>query len=347
MRTSGGCLRRKTVHLFWSAILLAGWVCLAPATAAAAPPPPPLVAFILPRDNARFQTIHDAFMRGFEKVTTVAGKPRIYVQSPNPDVMSVRNSMRKATALGADLYVIYGTLAAMAAIQEDFTEPLIFADVFEPVAMGLVPSMQRGTDLVTGVAGNAPVQTLLKVLQETVGESRLGILIDPRNPASKTQIDVLRKAACRRGAAADAGGRTGEPCWLDILPFSVQKSFEIRNAVKEAGIRANSIFLSDLMPTDDHAAKTLDYAIKARLPVIGHIPGTAEGGAFIVLETSADEQGRLLADIARRIMDGDLPEDIPPAMPRQVSLIINLKVAGELGIQVPFPVLTQATKVIR
>lgn len=321
-----------------------------PSTLEAAPPPPPLVAVILPRDNARFQIIHAAFMRKFDNVTTVVGKPRLYVQSPNPDVLSLRNSMRKATALGADLVLVYGTQAAMAAKQEDFTEPLIFVDVFEPVAMGLVPSMTRGGDLITGVCGHAPIQTLLKVLQETIGTSHLGVLVEPKNPAGKTQVEVLRKAACKRGSPTDEGSKlskSGDLCWLEVVPTNTQSPDGIAQSLKSIKGKIDVIFLSDLLPTDLHAAAVLDYAAQTGLPVISQLPGMAEKGALVTLESDPEEQGDLLALIAGKMIDGDLPEDVPPLMPRKVSLIINLNVAKQLGVQVPFSVLTQATKVIR
>jgi putative ABC transport system substrate-binding protein len=91
----------------------------------------------------------------------------------------------------------------------------------------------------------------------------------------------------------------------------------------------------------------LDYAAQARLPVISQVYGTADKGAFITLEADPEEQGELLAGIAARMLDGDMPEDVPLAMPRRVSLIINLKVAKQLGIEVPFPILLQTTRVIR
>lgn len=329
-------------------MLLAGVLLVPPAWAA--PPPPPLVAVILPRDTARFQEIHAAFLERFNKITTITGKPRLYVQSPNSDLMSLRNSIRKANALGADLFVVYGTRAAMAAKLEDFTEPLIFADVFDPVAMGLVPSLSRGGNLITGVSGHAPVQTLLKALQESMGTGHLAVPIESKSAAGKLQVEALTKAACRSRGPADGSAahkQPGDLCWLEVVPTEMQSVAGVTRGLKAAAGKVNAIYLSDLLPSDAHAAEVLAYAAQAGLPVVSQIPGTAERGAFISLESDPQEQGQLLGEIADRLIVGELPEDIPPMLPRRVSLVINLDVAKKIGIQVPFSVLSQATRIVR
>jgi putative ABC transport system substrate-binding protein len=96
-----------------------------------------------------------------------------------------------------------------------------------------------------------------------------------------------------------------------------------------------------------HVAEILNYATETGLPVISQLPGTAEQGAFVTLESDPEEQGQLLGEITDRLIEGDLPEDIPPMIPRRVSLIINLSVAKKLGIQVPFSVLSQTSRVVR
>ena len=343
-------MKFKLFHILLCAGLflegLAGFV----SPAVAVPPPPPMVAVILPRDNARFQEIHAVFLQNFEKVTTIVGKPRLYVQSPNPDVMSLRNSIRKATALGADLIVVYGTRAATAAKQEDFTEPLIFADVFDPVAMGLVPSLNRGGVLVTGVVGHAPVQTLFKTLQETIGSKQLAIPVEPRNAAGQKQVEALRKAACRRGGPADEGGKAGkagEFCSLEIVATEMQSANDVIKAFGKLTVKPDAIFLPDMLPTDAHVAGILSYAAQNNLPVVSQLTGTADRGAFLTLESDPEEQGVMLAEIASRMIDGDLPEDVPPKVPHRVSLTVNLTVARQLGIQVPFAVLTQTDRAIR
>ena len=342
-------LKRRNQAIVQIGIALFLAVCCAVAPALAAPPPPPLVAVILPRDNQRLQTIHASFQRHFDKFTTAVGKPRLYLQSPSPDLMSLRNSIRKATALGADLIVVYGTRAATAAKLEDFTEPLIFADVFDPVAMGLVPSQDRGAMLMTGVYGHAPLQTLLKSMQETMGTIRLGVPVEAKYQAARLQAEVLGKMACRRGSPADGSQKpaAGELCWLEIVSAPLQTPNDVVKALKGMAGKIDAVYLSDLLPTDLHVAAALDYSAQARLPVISQLHGSADRGAFMTLESDPEEQGELLSGVAIRILSGDLPEDVPPLLPRRISLIVNLKVARQLGIEVPFPVLLQTTRAIR
>lgn len=335
---------------FYAIALLVGIV-LSAGTAMAAPPAPPLVAVILPRDNTRFQAIHSAFLERFNKITTIAGKPRLYVQSPNADLMSLRNSIRKANALGADLVVVYGTRAAMAATQEDFTEPLIFADVFDPVAMGLVPSAARGGNLITGVIGYAPVQTLLKVLQECSGTGGLAIPVETKSPAGKILIDVLKKASCQHAGGAPGGGKlprsSDDFCWLEVVPADMQSIRGATQSLKASREKINAIYLSDLLPSDAHVAEIIRYAEEIGVPVVSQIHGTADLGAFATLESDPREQGLLLGEVADKVIEGELPEDIPPVFPRKVALVVNLDVAKRLGIQVPFSVLNQTTRVVR
>lgn len=343
---AGEGMRLKFFLPLLSGIFLLAEVVSIATPALAAAPPPPLVAVILPRDNARFLAMHATFLKGFGQIQTVVGKPRLYVQSPNPDIMSLRNSIRKATALGADLIVVYGTRAATAARQEDFTEPLIFADVFDPVAMGLVPSLQRGGKLVTGVCGYAPAQTLFKLFQEIFGASRLGVLVEAKNPAAQVENEILHHALCRHAAPTSDQG-SGEPCRMEAVASEIQLVTGVTRALQQIEGKIDVIYLSDILATDQQAEELLTYAERAGLPVISQRYGAADRGALLTLEADPVEQGEKLAEIARRMIDGDLPEDVAPVIPRRISLVVNLAVARKFGIDIPFSVLTQTARVIQ
>lgn len=313
----------------------------------------PLVTVILPKGSARHQTIHGVFMQQFASFSPAVGKSKIYIQSPNSDVMSLRNSIRKAVAIGSDLIIVYGSRAAMAAKQEDFTEPLLFVDVFDPVSMGLVPAAGRGAPLVTGVAGSPPVQTLLRSLFETMGSVRLGVPLEPRNPAGKIVLDVLRKSVCRTGPQEGRKHppgdekQAGDACWLEVVPVDVPTLSGLQSSLRSSAGKFDVLYLSDLLPTDEHFAEAMSFAAANRIPVVTQVAGMAEKGALVDLEGDLVEQGELLAEMVRKVLLGDLPSDIPPAFPHKVSMTINMATAQQLGIQIPFPVLTQASRVVR
>jgi len=83
------------------------------------------------------------------------------------------------------------------------------------------------------------------------------------------------------------------------------------------------------------------------IPVAATMPDSAEKGALVSLEISPQEQGHLAADIAVRLLEGATPDHLTLLTPRRVDLIVNMRIAREMGFNLPFQVLGNATRVIR
>jgi len=81
--------------------------------------------------------------------------------------------------------------------------------------------------------------------------------------------------------------------------------------------------------------------------VAATIPDSAEKGALVSLEISPQEQGHLAAEIAVRLLEGATPDHLSLLTPRHVDLVINMRIAREMGFILPFPVLGSATRIIR
>jgi putative ABC transport system substrate-binding protein len=80
---------------------------------------------------------------------------------------------------------------------------------------------------------------------------------------------------------------------------------------------------------------------------ISQTGGTAEHGVILSLAPSATEQGETAARLAARMLKGENPKGIPAEFPKRVELVLNLKEAGEIGIKVPFDLITDAARVIK
>jgi putative ABC transport system substrate-binding protein len=290
-----------------------------------------LIAVIMANSESRNQAIHTAFV---EKSQFFCGKKcRIYVQTPNADTMSLRNSVRKAVALGAELLITYGTAATQAAKLEVPSIPTIFADVYDPGLLGLVSAKTQTGRNMTGIRGDAPIKTLFKYFTEITHAKKLVVLYDINSLEGNLQNTLLIESGMKKD--------------IVVVPLSVANSKDLVPQLKSLPDDVDSFFFALSEQTDMYLHTALAFASARQIPVMTQHSGTAEMGAFMVLETSAQEQGEKLAEIAEQVLAGKKTNEIPFQSPRQVSFVINLKVAKEYGIQVPFQTLSVASRVIR
>ena len=290
-----------------------------------------LIAVVMANSQPRYKEVHAAFVKS---AADFCNKDcRIYVQTPNADVMSLRNSVRKAVALGAELIVTYGPLATIAAKAELPPVPTIFADVYDPVGLEIVAENTRTGRNMTGIRGDAPVQGLFKYFTDTVEVKKLGILYDNHSPEAMLQKQILEASSKRKGIMVFSGKVGDEHNYLAALG-------DLPDDV-------DGIFVASSEHHQTQFGFVAGYTNARKIPVITQLAGAADQGAFMVLETSAQEQGEKLAEIAGRVLSGENVQQIPMQTPHSISFVINLKLAKELGIKVPIQTLSVASRVVR
>ncbi len=257
---------------------------------------------------------------------------RIYVQTPNADIMSLRNSVRKAIALGAGLIVAYGPLATIAAQAEVPPVPTLYVDVYDPVGLEIVSAKTMTGRNMTGIRGDAPVQGLFKYFTDTVEVRKLGILYDIYSPEALLQKRTLEESGKRKG--------------IDVFSVGVDDSHNYLAPLGALPDDVDGIFVA----SSEHYIAPLDYVLgytnARKIPVITQLAGAADKGAFMVLETSALEQGEKLAELARQVISGADVNQIPMHRPHDISFVINLRAARELGLKVPIQTLSVASRVV-
>lgn len=313
--------------LVLSIILLNGWLGL-PSVAVAAEER--LIAVVLANDSSRYRDIHAVFVENAQSFC--ADSCKIYVQTPNSDVMSLRNSVRKAVALGAELIVTYGASASLAAQAEAPPMPTLFADVYDPVQLGLVSAKTQTGRKMTGIRGDAPIQALFKYFVETTKIKKLTVLYDTNSPEGLLQKAVLEVSGKKRGVIIDA--------------LASESTKDHALLLKNLPDETESLFLTNSEYADEHLGQVLEFADTRHLPVVTQHAGAAEHGAFMVLETSAEEQGEKLAEMAGLVLSGTVINDMPVRKPRDVAFVVNLRVAKECDINVPFQTLSVASRVV-
>jgi putative tryptophan/tyrosine transport system substrate-binding protein len=234
-----------------------------------------------------------------------------------------------------NVIVTSATPPTIAAKRATSVIPIVFAASSDPVGAGLVASLARPGGNVTGLSIQA-VETASKrfeVLHEVVPSlRRLAILYDAGNPA------VMREAEEVQAAARSLG--------LEVAPLDVRRADDIAPAFAELNGRADGLYVTNhpLFTINKLAISAL--ALRARLPAIYGLREEVVAGGLLSYGASFPDLFRRAAELVDRILRGEKPADIPVEQPTKFDLVINLKTAKALGLDVPHNLLVLADEVI-
>jgi putative tryptophan/tyrosine transport system substrate-binding protein len=230
----------------------------------------------------------------------------------------------------------FGTLTANALKAATSTIPIVFASVGDPVGLGLVASLNRPGGNVTGVTSQASdvVGKRLQIVQELLpGTRTLAVLLNPDTPFSSLALQELRMAAT---AAA-------QPIQVFEARTAVQVLDELAAAAK-AGV-AGLLTLEDPLLLSARR-EIAERAIAVRLPVIYGTRSFAEAGGLISYGVDRRDLYQRAAGYIDAILKGAKPADLPVEQPTKFELVINLKAAKAIGLEIPDRLLALADEVI-
>jgi putative ABC transport system substrate-binding protein len=225
---------------------------------------------------------------------------------------------------------VTGVRSVMAATQ---TIPIVFTTASDPVASGLVTSLNRPGGNVTGVTGLAielePKR--LEILHEMLpSATRFALLVNPNNAVtSKQRIEGAQTAAQRLG--------------LELVILKAGTAAEVEAAFMAATEQRASALLTDDASFDDRQLAAL--GLRYRLPVDLGSGGAVAGALMSYGSRNADSQ-RQAGVYVGRILKGEKPGDLPVLQPTKFEFVINLKTAKALGVDVPPALLIAADEVI-
>jgi putative tryptophan/tyrosine transport system substrate-binding protein len=283
-----------------------------------------LIAVIMSSDQPRYREAHRAFVkslaaRGYPPATT-----EIMLQTPNPDQLSWSNTIRKFNAYKPDLIVAFGAPAATTAMKESDGIPVVSADIYaaEPPVKGMC-----------GVSSRVPMITLLKTLQDIRPFRRIGIIYTSRESGSQRQRDDIRKLALQLG--------------VNAVEINAATTAALESGLTSLIERSDAIIATESSIVCRNFERIITRTRSHNIPVAATMPDSAEKGALVSLEINPQEQGHLAAEIAVRLMEGATADHLSLLTPRNVDLIVNMRIARELGLTLPFTVLGNATRVIK
>ena len=236
---------------------------------------------------------------------------------------------------GLDLIVTWVTGPALAAKRATAKIPIVFALATDPVGSGLVASLARPASNATGLSAfNLDlVGKRVELLREIVPDlRRLAVL--GNSGVADTALE-LRDVV-----------RTAETLGLDTTAIEIKSSSDISPALDAIKSQPQALFVVVDPLTFTNREQIVSWALKQRLPTTYAIREFVAAGGLMSDGTNFPSLFRRAAELSDRILRGANPADIPVEQPTKFDLVINLKTAKALGLEVPPTLLARADEVI-
>jgi putative ABC transport system substrate-binding protein len=240
--------------------------------------------------------------------------------------------------LKVDVLVAAPAGSASAAKAVTTTVPIVFMGEPDPVGTGLVANLARPGGNATGLADAHTdlVPKRLDLLKQLVpSASRIGVLWNPSNASTATQLEAVHTAAPALG--------------MTIVPLEVRRPErdDLDRAFATAGKeRLGGVVVLSEPTLGNQRKRIVQLSVAHRLPTSGTHRGWAESGLVMSYGTDFVALFRHGAALVDKILKGARPADLPVEQPTKFELIINLKTAKALGLTIPPSLLARADQII-
>ena len=288
-------------------------------------------------DDPDYQSWIGAFQQALAQSGWIIGRNvRIDTHWAGGQADDIRRHAAELVALAPDVILAHGTSTVRPLLQVTRTVPIVFPIAGDPVGAGLVASLARPGGNVTGFmtlefsfAGKW--LELLKQIAPSV--TRVAVLRDPSQGSGTSQFAVIQAIAQSIG--------------VEVSPVNLGEASDIEHAIDAFSRVANGgLIVAPGGSASNHRSLIIALAARHKLPAV--YPGRhfATAGGLISYEPDYIDQYQRAAGYVDRILKGEKPADLPVQVPTKYELVINLKTAKALGLEVPPTLLVRADEVI-
>ena len=328
-------IRREFITLLGGAA--AAWPLVARAQRAHGLSASARIAFLGAESASTNQHFFDAFREGMREHGYIDGQNVTFLERW-AEGRSERfpELIEELISLKADVILALSLPAALAAKSATTTVPIVFI-ASDPLASGLVRSLARPAGNLTGLSlalGDEFSSKWLELLKEAVPNvTRVAVLWNPVNPATSHYVTVLRDAAEKLGVR------------LQLQAVSDPDQFDGAFATIVAESAQALIVVVDPV-TARYRERVVALAMRNRLPTMYGFREFVDAGGLIAYGVNVPHLCREAAVYVDKIIKGAQPSDLPVEQPTRFELVINLKTAKALGLEIPPTLLALADEVI-
>ena len=288
-------------------------------------------------DDAEGDARLSAFTQGLDQSGWIVGQNiQIDYRRGDGKAATMRKLAAELVARAPEVILASSSAALAPLLEVTRTIPIVFAGVGDPVAAGYVDSLARPGGNVTGFAA----------YEYSMSGKWLALLkeVAPRI----TRVMVLRESGIAVGPGQFGAIQALAPSFgLELRPIDVRDADEIeRNVAAFVQGSGDGMIVIGSPGAVTHRGLIIALAVKYRLPAIYYTRIFAVAGGLISYGPDVRDQHRRAAGYVDRILKGEKPADLPVQVPTKYELVINLKTAKVLGLDVPPTLLARADEVI-
>jgi putative tryptophan/tyrosine transport system substrate-binding protein len=278
----------------------------------------------------------DALLRALREAGLHEGRDfDLVFRSGGGDSARKQAVVKEVVGFGPAVVIPGDTPLAIEVRRASETIPIVAPFLTDRVGFGLASSIARPDKNVTGVmaAASAPSKLIELLLEAVPGIVKIGVLFNPTNPANALGIKSLNEDTARLP--------------ISLVSVEVPNPADIEPAFQRLTAATTGAFLvlQDAVFTRERQ-QIADLAIAARLPSIFGFRLHVEAGGLMSYGTSITERYRIAGEYTAKILKGTKPGDLPIQLQPKLELVVNLRTAKALGLDMPRSVLARADELI-
>jgi putative ABC transport system substrate-binding protein len=288
-------------------------------------------------DDAAFQAWVGAFLQGLALLGwTIGRNVRIDIRWATPNAAEIRRHAAELAAVAPDVILAHGSSTVEPLLQVTRTIPIVFPIASDPVGTGFVESLARPGGNVTG----------FMTIEFSMGGKWLELLreIAP----GVTRVAVLRDATMGTSTSQFAAIQAVAPSLrVEVNPVNMREAGAIEHSVETFARAPNGgLIVTAVAAAVRHRDLIITLAARHKLPAVYYERFFVAAGGLVSYGPDRIDMYQRAAGYVDRILKGEKPADLPVQAPTKYELVINLKTAKTLGIDIPHTVLARADEVI-
>ncbi|MBN1993101.1 MAG: ABC transporter substrate-binding protein [Anaerolineae bacterium] len=278
----------------------------------------------------------EGFKEGMLELGYIEGENVTYIGEENITMDELNAVLPEMVAADVNL-ILSTTTAATQAVQQATANtniPVVFTSLVDPVGAGLVDSLRQPGGNITGITFGAQEGRRLEwLIRIAPGIEQIYVPYNPDDPAPVSALKTVRIAAAQLG--------------VDLITPEVRNPEEVSAAIENIPPEADAIFLLPDTLVGTHTFDLMQAAIELQLPTSGaSIDAAQDNNTLTVFGAKQSVSGKQAARLADQILRGIKPADLPVET-AEFHLMINLRVAKAIGLNIPDEILLQADTIIR